>query len=451
MMSDIGRVVEKLQKLRDQLASGEQALLDDLLRTAGVVETTPLQYNPYLPNLHANPYSHYHRLQEENPVHWSEAMQSWVISRHADIVAAFREPHLSYQTGFETIMKCVPEEEHESIRNVTRLMGSLLNEVDVPNHTRLRGIMVKALNATRETQQRSHIESIANKLIDGIQDAGEMDIVRDFAEPLPSIVGADVLGIPEPDREQFGKWIHDVVHTFSEGFSGSASMRRGEAAVMELTKYMNQLFDRCRAHPGNDAISAMVMNPEATDEERVLIAINIIMGMHENITHAVSLSMRTLLRDPEFVSDLRDNPDLLSLAVEEMLRYEGTAPILSRVALDDIEIGGVRIAKGSRVILLIAAANRDVEAFDDPDRFVADRHPNCHIAFGVGRRACPGSTLARTIIRESVRVLLTRLPDLQLIDSEPAWREEINVRGLRALPVTFTPTGKVVSIGRTPT
>jgi cytochrome P450 len=228
-------------------------------------------------------------------------------------------------------------------------------------------------------------------------------------------------------------------------------MRRGEAAVIELTKYMNQLFDQCRAHPGNDAVSAMVMNPEATDEERVLIAINIIMGMHENITHAVSLSMRTLLRDPEFVSDLRGNPELLSLAVEEMLRYEGTAPILSRVALDDIEIGGVRIAKGSRVILLIAAANRDAEAFDDPDRFVADRHPNCHIAFGVGRRACPGSTLARTIVRESVKVLLTRLPDLRLIDSEAAWREEINVRGLRALPVTFTPIGRPVSIGRTPT
>jgi cytochrome P450 len=447
MMSDIGRVVEKLHKLRDQLALGEQTLIDDLLRTAGVVETTPLQFNPYLPNVHANPYPHYHRLQDENPVHWSEAMQSWVISRHADIVAAFREPLLSYQTGFETIMMCVPEEEHESIRNVTRLMGSLLNEVDVPNHTHLRGIMVKALNATQEPQRRSHIESIANKLIDAIQDTGEMDIVRDFAERLPGIVGADLLGIPESDRERFGKWIHDVVHTFSEGFSGSASMLRGEAAVIELTKFMNQLFAERRAQPGHDAISAMVMNPEATDEERVLIAINIIMGMHENITHAISLSMRTLLRDLQLASDLRGNPELLSTAVEEMLRYEGTAPILSRVAIDNIEIGGVRITKGNRVILLIAAANRDAETFDDPDGFVPDRRPNCHIAFGVGRRACPGSALARTIIRESVKVLLTRLPDLQLIDTEPVWREEINVRGLGALPVKFTRGDNVAPIG----
>ncbi|HWN11480.1 MAG TPA: cytochrome P450 [Pyrinomonadaceae bacterium] len=441
MMSDIGRVVDKLQKLRDRLAAGEQALVDDFLRAAGVVETKPSQYNPYLPNVHANPYPHYHRLQHENPVHWSDAMQAWVISRHADILEAFRERRLSYRTGFETIMVCVPKEEHESIRNVSRLLGSLLNEVDPPVHTRLRKIMVKALNATPDPQRSSHIEAIANKLLDTVQATGRMDIVKDFADPLPAIVGADILGIPDTDRKRFGQWIHDVVHTFSEGFNGNAAMLRGEAAIIELTEYMNRLFAERRAQPGHDALSAMLMDEEATDEERVLIAINIIMGMHENVTHAISLSMRTVLRDPELLCQLRDSAEVLSMAVEEMLRYEGTAPILSRVALDNIEIGGVRIPKGQRVILLVAAANRDAEAFDDPDRFMPDRRPNCHVAFGVGRRACPGSALARTIIRASVKALLTRLADLQVVDTEPLWREEINIRGLGALPVTFRPSG----------
>jgi cytochrome P450 len=440
MMSDIGRVVDKLQALRDRLASGERALVDDLLRAAGVVETTPLQYNPYLPNVHANPYPHYHRLQGENPVHWSQPMQAWVISRHADIVEAFREPHLSYRTGFETIMICVPKEEHESIRTVSKLLGSLLNEVDPPGHTRLRTIMMRALNATPEPQRSSHIESIANKLIDVVQDAGEMEIVRDFATPLPAIIGADLLGIPDPDRERFGQWIHDVVHTFSEGFSGNAAMLRGEAAIIELMEYMNKLFAERRARPAHDVVSAMLMDQEATDEERVLIAINIIMGMHENVTHAISLSLQTVLGDPELLGRLRGSAESLSMAVEEMLRYEGTAPILSRVAVEDVEIGGVRIPKGARVILLVAAANRDAETFNDPDRFVPDRRPNCHIAFGVGKRACPGSSLARTIIRASMKTLLTRLPDLQVVETEPMWREEINIRGLRALPVKFTPS-----------
>jgi pimeloyl-[acyl-carrier protein] synthase len=451
MMSDIGRVVDKLQKLRDRLALGEQELVDGFLRAAGVVETTPSQYNPYLPNVHANPYPHYHRLQDENPVHWSQAMQAWVISRHADIVEAFREPRLSYRTGFETIMICVPKEQHESIRNVSRLLGSLLNEVDPPSHTRLRGIMVKALNAATNPQRSSHIESIANKLIDAVQDAGQMDIVRDFANPLPSIVGADLLGIPDADRERFGQWIHDVVHTFSEGFNGNAAMLRGEAAIIELTEYMNRLFAERRAQPGHDVLSAMLMNEEATDEERVLIAINIIMGMHENVTHAISLSMRTVMQDQELLSQLRGSAEVLSMAVEEMLRYEGTAPILSRVTLDNIEIGGVRIPKGQRVILLIAAANRDAETFDDPDRFIPDRRPNCHVAFGIGRRTCPGSALARTIIRASVKALLTRLSDLQAVDTVPSWREEINIRGLGSLPVTFRPSGGLASPGESRT
>lgn len=445
-MSDIGQVVSKLLKLRERLPSGEREVVDDLLRAAGVVEATPLQYNPYLPDVHVNPYPHYHRLQADNPVHWSDAMQSWVISRHEDMVAAFREPRLSYRTGFETTMACVPPEEHDSIRAVSHLLGSLLNEIDPPDHTRLRRIMTRALTTTVEPQRVSHIESIAHQLIDAVQSAGRMDIVEDFADPLPAIVGADLLGIPAHDRDKFGRWIDDVVHTFSEGFSGTGAMLRGEAAVVELTEYLKRLFAQRHAQPGEDALSAMLQSPEATEDERILIAINLIMGMHENVTHAISLSMQTILRDPEILTRLRSScssnkTNDLSAAVEEMLRHEGTAPILSRVALEDLEIGGVIIPKGQRVILLLAAANRDQERFDDPDCFVPDRQPNPHIAFGVGKRACPGSGLARTMIQAAVKTLITRLPDMQLVNTEPMWREEINIHGLRTLPVRFTPPG----------
>ncbi len=440
-MSAIGQVVSKLQKLRDQLPPGEREVVDDLLRAAGVVESTPLQYNPYLPDVHINPYPHYHRLQADNPVHWSEAMQAWVISRHEDVVTAFREPRLSYRTGFETTMALVPLEEQDSVRAVSHLLGSLLNEIDPPDHTRLRRIMTRALTTTVEPQRISHIESIANKLIDAVQSTGRMDIVEDFAYPLPAIVGADLLGIPAQDRERFGQWIDDVVHTFSEGFSATDAMLRGEAAIVELTEYLKRLFAERRARPGEDALSAMLQATEATEDERILIAINLIMGMHENVTHAISLSVQTILRDPEILNRLRSRTDDLSSAVEEMLRHEGTAPILSRVALEDIEIGGVIIPKGQRVILLLAAANRDQERFDDPDRFIPDRQPNPHVAFGVGKRACPGSGLARTIIQAAVRMLIMRLPDMQLVNTEPMWREEINIHGLRVLLVKFTPRG----------
>jgi cytochrome P450 len=440
-MSAIGQVVSKLLKLKERLPPGEREVVEDLLKAAGVVEAKPLQYNPYLPGVHINPYPHYHRLQADNPVHWSEAMQAWVVCRHEDVVAAFRDSRLSYRTGFETTMACVPSEEHDSVRAVSLLLGSLLNEIDPPDHTRLRRIMTRALTTTVEPQRISHIESIANKLIDAVESAGRMDIVDDFAYPLPAIVGADLLGIPAEDREKFGQWIDDVVHTFSEGFSGTTAMLCGEAAVGELTEYLRKLFAQRRARPGEDALSAMLQATEATEDERVLIAINLIMGMHENVTHAISLSMQTILRDPEILAHLRSRTDDLSSAVEEMLRHEGTAPILSRVALEDIELGGIMIPKGQRVILLLAAANRDQARFDEPDCFIPDRQPNPHVAFGVGKRACPGSGLARTMIQVAVRTLITRLPDMQLMDTEPMWREEINIHGLRVLPVKFTPRG----------
>jgi cytochrome P450 len=437
-MTDIGRVVQKLRELRDQSAPGEQAVFDDLLSAAGVVETSPLEYNPYLPGVHVHPYPHYHKVQAENPVHWSHAMQAWIISRHADVAHALRDARLSYRTGFETIIACVPPEEHDGIRAVTKLLSSLLNEIDPPEHTRLRRVMTRALTMTDGPQQASHIESVANQLLDQVQFAGCMDIVKDFAYPLPAIIGDDLLNIPAQDRSQFGEWIVGVIRTFSEGFSQSPAMHRGEAAVVALTKYLRSLLAERRSEPGHDVLSAMLRHGEASEDESILIATNIIMGMHENLTHAISLSMNTLLRNPDLLHWVRTHPESFDSAVEEMLRYDGTAPILSRVALDDIEIAGVHIPKGQRVILLLGAANRDSECFLEPDRFVPDRRPNPHIAFGVGRRMCPGSAPARTILKSAVTTLLARFPDMKLTDAATAWREEINIHGLRTLPVTFT-------------
>jgi cytochrome P450 len=436
-MSDIGQVVGKLYELRDQLDPGERAVLEDLLRLGGVAETTPPQYNPFLPGVHANPYPHYHLIQAENPVHWSDAMQAWVISRRADVVAALRDPRLSFRTGSKTIMASVPAEEHDDIKAVSRFQGSLLNEVDPPVHTRLRSIMIRAMAATIEPQRRPHIEAIANQLLDAVEPAGEMDIIADFAYPLPAIVGEDLLGIPAPDRERFGQLIRDVVCTFSEGFTRTAAMRRGEAAVLELTAYLEALLAERRERPREDVLSALVRDARATEDERVLIAANIILGMHENLTHAIGLAMNLILRDPALQQWLLLHPERLPAAVEEMLRYEGTSPILSRVTLEEIEIGATRIPRGQRVILLLAAANRDADHFEDPDRYVPNRCPNSHIAFGTGKRVCPGSALARLILHVAVATLLTRFPSLELTEWESSWREEINIHGLSVLKVSF--------------
>jgi len=436
-MTDIGRVMEKLQGLRGRLSPSEQAILDDLMRTAGVLEVSPPQYNPFLPNVHIDPYPHYHLIQSENPVHFSEAMQAWIVCRYDDVVDALRNPHLSYRTGLEAVQSLVPADEQSSIRAVSQFLTSLLNEIDPPDHTRLRVVMTRAMSTAIGVETRERIQVIANRLLDAVEPLGEMNIVVDFANPLPAIVGADLLGIPAADRDRFATFIHDVIHTFSQGFSGAPAMRQGEAAVTELTAYLASLLRERAEAPRTDMLSVLAKATELNDNERVLIAANIMMGMHENLTHAISLTMRTLLSDAELGQWVRDHPEQAGIVVEEALRYEGTAPILSRRATEDVTIGSTTIPKGARVVLLIAAANRDVDHFDAPDCFVPNRRPNTHIAFGAGKRACPGSSLARSVLRVSLETLLSRFPSMRLLETEPAMREEINIRGLQSLKVAL--------------
>jgi cytochrome P450 len=437
-MKDIGLVLEKLQTFGKDLPAAERAALHQLLSSARVVATDPPEYNPFLPGAHADPYPAYHHIQARNPLHWSHAMQAWVISRYRDVVDALRDPRMSYRTGYDTIMRLVPIDEHESIKGVSAFFASLLNEIDPPDHTRLRRMMVRALSATSggAANRRAHIASVANCLVDAVGEAGQMDLVDQFAYPLPASVGADLLGIPVSDRAWFGKAVHDVVHTFSEGFSRTTAMQRGEAAISEVERYFKGLLAERRKKPGPDVLSALLEIPDASEQERVLIAANIILGMHENVTNAISLGLRALLEGGLLTGPRRD-AEALATATEEVLRFEGTAPILSRVVIEDVQIGDLRIARGQRVILLLAAANRDAAAFNDPDRFVATRRPNPHIAFGVGRRACPGAAIGRSILQVALDVLPSRLPMLRLAESAPAWRQEINVRGLSALNVAW--------------
>ncbi|MFJ2866008.1 cytochrome P450 [Kitasatospora sp. NPDC087314] len=437
-MTDIGRVLGKLRALQTDLPAGERQAIESLLRAAGVVERTPLQYNPFLPGVHEDPYPHYHRLQAEHPVHWSETMQSWVVCRYADIVTALRDPRLSHRTGYRTVLANVPPAEHAGIAQVTRFLGRLLNEIDPPEHTRLRRAMMRALATAGHQLPPARLESIAHGLIDPVVARHRMDLVADLAHPLPAVVGAELLAIPAADRSHFGHDVHDIVHTFSEGFSGTAAMADGEAAVDSLISCLAHLLARRRARPGPDALSALLAVDGLTDDERVLVAANLILGLHENVTHAITLGLNTLLRQPLPAQRLLRGPDRLPTAVEEMLRHEGTAPILSRVVREDTVIGGVDLPQGAPVILLIAAANRDADRFPAPDRFIPGRSPNPHIAFGLGKRACPGATLARRIVHAAIGATLTRLPGLQLDTAAPlVWREEINIHGLSTLPVAF--------------
>ena len=436
-MTDIGSVLGSLQGLKAELPAGQQAVIDELLRAARVSETTPPQYNPYLPGVHIDPYPYQRRLQLENPVHYSRTIGAWVLSRYADVGAALRDPRLSSRVALDTVMASVPVGEHDTIRTVSAFMSSGLNQLEGDEHTRMRRIMTHAMSAETMARMQPFVEQAVHELLDAVDANGAMDLVHDFARPLPVYAAAALLGIPRTDRETVAGWVEAIMNTFSDGFSGTTAMQRGEAAVPQLLDYLRDLVRERRLCPGEDVITAMLASGTEAEDDIVHIAAHFPIGMHENIRHGISVGMLSLLLAPGEVERLQADPALIPVAVEEMLRFDGVVPFLTRLTLEEIEIGGVTIRKGQRVVLLLAAANRDPSKFAEPHRFDAGRRPNQHIAFGAGRHACTGASLTRSIWGAAVRALLTRLPGLRLGAIGPTWCEEFNIRGLESLPVRF--------------
>lgn len=379
-MSDIGPVLAKLAALAEGLPAGQQAAVEGLLAEAGLAATVPATYNPFLPGVHGCPWAHYQQLRETNPVHWSPAIRSWVVCRYADVAAALRHPGLSARTGAAVLDAHLADGAAPTVR---RLMLGLLNELDPPEHTAMRRRLTRALAAAPLVP--ADVERVAAALLDRVG-AGRLDLVTDFAEPLPALVGAAVLGVPDPAR--VARLAGEVVATFSRGFAGTAALRRGEAAAVELLDLL----------PGPDP----------------LVAANILLGTQENVTHAITTMVLAILDDP-------DRPP----TPEQVFRRDGSTTVVSRVSTREIELGGVRIPAGQPVAILLAAAGRDPAGAAGP-----------LLAFGVGRRACPGAGWARVMVPVAVRVLFERLDGI-----EPAgpvtWREELNVHGPAHVPLTF--------------
>lgn len=438
-MTEIGSAIAKLRQMQEQLPPGERAVVEELLRAARVAETTPPQYNPYLPGAHTSPYSFYERLQAENPIHWSETVQAWILTRHADVAAAFHDRRLSSRGNYEALLQKVPEPERQGVQTVTRFITATLNQLDPPEHTRVRRVITRALSAAMVGRRRPFIEQVVDELLDGVQSRGEFDLVADFAEPLPPRIGAHLLGVPDGDWPAVATLITHVMKTYSDGFSGSEAMTNGEQAVPQLIAYFLPLVAARRAEPRDDAISAMLAGDDADDGEIVTLCIQFLMGIQETIRHTITVGVHALLHAPDQWALLRADPSLIASAIEELVRFDVISPVVQRTATEDIEIDGHTIRAGQQVVLLLAAANRDPAKFDCPAELDVSRRPNPHLGFGSGIHACPGAALGRAASTVALAALLQRFPDLRFAPEAARWREEGNVRGLVSLPLRFTP------------
>ena len=391
-------------------------------------------FNPMAPEFLADPYPMYHRLRAEEPVHHSP-LGFWVLTRYDDVVAALRDPRLAKEAiaGFIAARFGAPVPQ----------MGLSMLDRDPPDHTRLRALVSKAFTPRVVETLRPHIQQIVDGLVDAAQDRGSMDLIEEFAYPLPVIVICEMLGVPVEDHERFKGWGLDIARGLDAILlpPDSDVGRRAVAGRHALADYFRDLIAERRAAPRADMLSALIAAEEAGDklseDELLATCILLLVAGHETTVNLIGNGSLALLRHPEQLRRLRENPGLIGTAVEELLRYDGPVQRTARIPSADVTIDGHTITKGEMVMPFIGAADRDPAQFPEPDRLDIARADNRHIAFGWGIHFCLGAPLARVEGQLAINTLLRRLPKLALDTDKPEFRQSLTLRGLRALPVRF--------------
>ena len=392
------------------------------------------------PEVLADPYPLYRKLRTEDPVHWDRFMQTWVVTRYTDVInvlhsfSADRTPSPAQLTAMGL----------SGMNPIAEVMVKQMLFMDAPAHTRLRGLASVAFTPHRVRVLRGHIQEIADKLLDRVQARGEMDMIADFAAPLPAIVTAEMLGVPTEDHTKLKKWSADFAEMLGNFQHNPDRIPRVLESTNNLTNYFREAIAKMRDNPREGLIhsfmTAELDGDRLTEEEIIANCVVTMVGGQETTTNLIGNGILTLLRNPEKLARLRDNSELLQSGVEELLRYESPSQHTGRIAREDVEMGGKTIRKGQAVMAIMAAGNRDPERFADPDELILDRADNKHLAFGWSSHFCFGAPLARTEAQIAFATLLRRLPNLQLTPAPLTWRENSGLRGLTALPVTFTPS-----------
>jgi cytochrome P450 len=390
-------------------------------------------FNPMDPEFLADPYPTYHRLRAEDPVHHSP-LGFWVLTRYEDVASVLRDPRFIKEPLAALVAARFGAE-------VPRGVGLSMLDRDPPDHTRLRGLVSKAFTPRVVEGLRPRIQQIVDGLIARAQSVGSMDLIEEFAYPIPVNVICEMMGVPVKDHERFKGWSLDIARGLDSIWlpPDSEVPRRSAAARHAISDYFRELIAERRASPRGDLLSALIAAEEAGDklneEELLATCILILIAGHETTVNLIGNGVLALLRHPDELRRLRQTPGLITSAVEELLRFDGPVQRTARVASDDATIGGRTIRKGDMVMPFIGAADRDPAQFPDPDRLDLSRGDNRHIAFGWGIHFCLGAPLARVEGQIAIETLVRQLPRLELVTESPEYRQSLTLRGLKALPV----------------
>lgn len=399
-------------------------------------------YDPTAPGFYQDPYPQFEQLRAVAPVFWSESQDVWIVTGQAEAISILRDRRFSsHSFPFKS-----PTGEPlgpEMIAAIESIMVGVPVFADPPDHTRLRAIVRQAFAPKAIEAMRPMMAVTADQLLDAVVDAGRMDVVADYAEPLPLIVLVELLGVPAADRPLFEKWLEALTHVAD--IDPSPELMMGAfTGLIEMRQYIGELVRQRKTKPRDDLLGTLIAAEEEgerlTEEELVGFGANLLVAGHESTAGLIGTSVYLLLTNPEQLARLQADPELIPNAVEELLRYEAPVQVTvaPRVALADITVGGQTIRQGQSVRILLGAANRDPAQYAEPNRLDVTRSASHHLAFATGAHVCLGAQLARVEGQVALERLLDRIDNLSLDTDEVGWMESSVARKLEALPITFS-------------
>jgi cytochrome P450 len=386
----------------------------------------------------ADPYPVYSEVRSRAPVLYHEGTDHWLVSRFDDVNALLRDRRFGRTYRHVATHAEMGRPERPAWHDpFWHLIEHGILDMEPPDHPRVRGLVAKAFTPRMVEGLRPRVRAMTEALVDPIVGAGEIDLISTVAEPLPVVVIAELLGVPEEDRHLLRPWSADICGMYELNPSEEAA-RTAVRASVEFSDYLRALARRRRADPQGDLISALAQVMEdgerLTEDELIGTCVLVLNAGHEASVNVTGNGWWALFRNPSELERLRSEPALLATAIEELMRWDTPLQMFERWVLEDFELRGVRIPKGAELGLLFGSANRDPDAFDRPDALDVAREPNPHLSFGAGIHFCLGAPLARIELMASFSTLLERVPAMELVEA-PRWKPNYIIRGLEQLVV----------------
>jgi cytochrome P450 len=388
-----------------------------------------------------DPYPTYARLHEEGPLHYVDVGSKWAvwsIFSHAECSSVAKDPRLSAKRAKQMLLP-LPLSRQSEFSELARMLSLWLIFMDPPEHTRLRKLLNKGFSAAAVEGLRPQAEAIVDQMLKPLQHGSEVELMSEFANPMPVRIISELLGVPQALHGTFVNASRAIAVFRGNPNRTVEEARAAQDALIELTEFFRKTVAERRRNKGTDLISLLIDIEEEgevlTEEELYAQCIALLFAGHETSRNLIGNGMYTLLQHPQETAELRERPEMIRSAVEELLRYESPVQFTARVLKEDVEVCGQQIRKGWTVLCMLGAANRDPKQFKEPNQLDLKRLNNQHLAFSAGLHFCIGAQLARLEGQIALLNLVQRFPEMKLTGPRPEWASTFGFRGLKSLPV----------------